>query len=142
MACGLPDAAGERAGPLEAFGERAGALVTLAARRLPALSWLGRTVGSLLAGRAPEVAGAPFAPSNPSQIWRDIGAAAEAPVPACSIMPTTTYRAVFTDAPGCTGPQDASQDVSSLPYTSAVPVLPPISVLIGEPSNASAPETA
>src|SRR5919112_288053 len=70
-----------------------------------------------------------------------MGAAAEAPVPACSTIPTTTNLALLDEAPGWTGPHEASQEVSCLPYTSAVPVLPPIRVLIGEPSKASAPDT-
>ena len=56
----------------------------------------------------------------------------------CSIMPTTTSRGLPCAS---FGPHDASQDVSCLSKTSAVPVLPPMLVLIGEPSKAMAPDT-
>ena len=60
-------------------------------------------------------------------------------MPACSIIPTTTKRA---EVEASAGAQDANHEVSCLPYTSAVPVLPPIIVLIGEPSKAIAPDTS
>ena len=53
------------------------------------------------------------------------------PVPACSTMTTTAYRGSFT------GANDANHDVSCLPVTSAVPVLPPTgTVPYGKPRNA------
>ena len=68
----------------------------------------------------------PPAPNNPSQMRLSIGPAAVAPVPACSTMPTMTNLALVVPPCLYVGPHVASQDVSSLPSTSAVPVLPPI----------------
>jgi hypothetical protein len=61
----------------------------------------------------------------PSQMRLSIGPAAVAPVPACSTMPTITKSALVCPCRLCVGPQLTSQDVSFLPNTSAVPVLPP-----------------
>src|SRR4051794_37340947 len=67
---------------------------------------------------------------------RATGAAACAPSPACSIIAATTYLAC-----PLAGAQDANQEVSCLPKTSAVPVLPPTSTLSsGKPANATDPE--
>ncbi len=77
--------------------------------------------------------GVPFAPSRPSQIRLSIGPAAVAPVPACSTMPTTTNRAFVCPCRLYVGPHVTSQDVSCLPNTSAVPVLPPIRFWYFEP---------
>ena len=69
----------------------------------------------------------------PSQTRLSIGPAAVAPVPACSTMPTTTNRARLWPCFLYVGPHVASQDESSLPKTSAVPVLPPIRFWYGVP---------
>lgn len=67
------------------------------------------TCGTVVAGWEPARTASPFAPSRPSQIRRAAGAAALPPVPACSIMATTTNAGL---APG---PQLANQEVSFLP---------------------------
>src|SRR6185437_6016560 len=78
--------------------------------------------GSLVIGAI----GLPVTPMIASQTRLSIGPAAVAPVPACSIMPTMTYLAPTLPFLSLViGPQVANQEVSCLPSTSAVPVLPP-----------------
>ena len=89
-------------------------------------------MGRVASGRAYGITGCAV-PRMPSQIRFNIGPAAVAPVPACSTMPTIRKRALVCPCRFEVGPQLTSQDVSCLPKTSAVPVLPPIRFWYFEP---------
>ncbi len=99
--------------------------------------------GSDVSGRDPGSTALRPAPSSPSYTVRTIGAGSGDARP-CLLDHADHHERARSNARvvSPTGPHVASQDVSCLPNTSAVPVLPPICVLYDEPSNANAPETA